>query len=204
MADFDALRLKAALTPACRTAFAKVRANHKGESFYCMGLFTCGSLAYLVPTAMTEEGLDREVRRYQGYPEYAKESVENLRSSLRWSPCDSPLHLEGEEHFEEVNAIMEDIAETLHAIDTDRGWDEFDEFGGRVDTSICEVLKAMDQEGAFGVGQERERIFVTILMGDQDDSILHIGRRLNPLATVRQFEKEWQAWADFWESRSSQ
>jgi hypothetical protein len=196
MADFDELRLKTVLTLACRNAFAGMRRKHAGESFYCMGLFTSGGLAYVYPTAMTEEGLDQVVREYQAKPAYANEQIENLRFSLRWSPCDSPLHLEGEEHFEETNECMADIAHAIHKIDTDQGWDEFESFVGRFHDSICNVLKAIDIEGVFGTGQERERVFVTIMMGDQDDSILHLGKRLNPMATVKNFEKEWRDWGE--------
>lgn len=203
MADYNAPRLKTALTRACRSAFGEVRARHQGEYFYCMGLFTCGSFAYLVPTAMTEEGLNRAVREYQANPRYANEPLQSLRFSLRWSPCDSPLHLEGEEHFAEVNALMREVTEALHGIDIDQGWDEFKGFVSRLQASICEVLKQLDQEGMFGTGQERERVFVTMLMGDQDDSILDIGRGLNPPVTVKQFEKEWLAWGEFWNSKCS-
>jgi hypothetical protein len=193
MANYDMLRLNVALTRACRTTFTQIRERHRGESFYCMGLYTCGSFSYLVPTAMTEEGLDRTVHKYKANPLYANESEDRLRLSLRWTPCDSPLHLEGEEHFTEVNTIMSSIAQTIYAIDIDNGWNEFEDFVNRLETSICEVLKVIDEEGIFGVGQEREGIFVTILMGDQDNSILHIGRRLNPPITIERFEKEWHA-----------
>jgi hypothetical protein len=198
MRDFDAARLKAVLLAACRKAFAEIRERHKAESFYCIGLFTCGSYSYLVPTAMTEEGLDCAVCDYHAKPRYAHEPLERLRFSLRWSPCDSPLHLEGAQYFEEINTQMLDVAEALCEIDIDHGWSEFNEFVVRVRTTIVDVLSIVDREGYFGSRQQREQAFVTMLMEDQDDSILHIGRRLNPPATVARFEKEWQAWKDFW------
>lgn len=192
MASFDADRLKLVLLPTCRRVFSEVRQRHQGESFYCMGLFTCGLFSYLAPTAMTEEGLEIVARRYKAEPYYAEESLESLRHSLRWSPCDSPLHLEGEEHFQEVNDVMEEITWTLRQIDFERGWDEFDEFVGRLHTLLVDVLSTVDGEGVFGVGSEREKLFVSMLMGDQDDSILRIGRRLNPPRTIEQFESEWR------------
>jgi hypothetical protein len=56
----------------------------------------------------------------------------------------------------------------------------------------------MDCEGAFGAGKERENTFVTIMMGDQDDSILSIGRNLNPPTTVKRFERQWMDWKAQW------
>ncbi len=166
-----------------------------------MGLFTAGSLGYLLPTAMTEEGLDRVVSAYQAKSHYANEPRERLRFSLRWSPSDSPLHLEGKEHFNDVAAMMNGISSTIRGIDTDNDWDEFNVFVNQVKAAICDVLKALDHEGVFGVGQSRQRVFVTLLMGDQDDSILRIGRSLNPPSTVTQFVKEWEEWGAFWKSR---
>ncbi len=191
MADFDFQRLRSVLTPACLTAFRELRENHKDESFYCMGLYTCGLRSSLMPTAMTEEGLDQAFRSNRSYSGSAHRSDDHLRASLRWSPCDSPLHLEGEHHFDEVNKLMNDVYATLRTVDTDHGWEEFDDFTKGVDNAICEVLESVDLAGVFGTRQEREKIFVSILMGDQDDSILEFGRRLNPEKTFQQFEKEW-------------
>jgi hypothetical protein len=202
MPDFDAVRLKNLLADACRGAFSYVRKQHDNESFYCMGLLTPGLFGYVVPTAMTEQGLDSVVREYQAKPRYVNEPIDRLRFSLRWSPADSPLHLEGNKYFEEVNTLMPLISKELYEIDTDGGWDEFERFATRIKDAIIEVLAMIEKEGYFGTNQEREQVFVSILRDDQDDSILQIGRRLNPPATVARFEKEWQTWKDFWESKA--
>lgn len=201
MAEFNAHVLREALTRAARAAFSEVRAKHRGEDFYCIGIFTDGLFSYLGPTAMTEQGLDEAVRRYQKMPRYENERPELLRFSLRWSPCDSPLHLEGEKHFQQLDGILGDIAKSLCSIDIDAGWDEFDDYVARVRDVIVEVLVQLDREGAYGSEAEREKIFVTMLMGDQDGSILDIGRRINPPATVRNFETEWRKWNELWKSR---
>lgn len=201
MPNLDATALRLHLPIACRKSFAEIRANHPGESFYCMGLFTCGSYSYLLPTAMTEEGLNLVAQKYRSNPRYADQDLDRLRFDLRWSPCDSPLHLEGSEHFSDVESAMREISETIYSIDIDRGWEEFEEYIRQVTDTICEVLSELDREGVFGAGLIRQKTFVSILMGDQDDSILHIGRRLNPTATFEQFENEWKALCDYWTSR---
>jgi hypothetical protein len=201
MPKYDTTAFRNALTDACRIAFTKLRACHKNEAFYCIGLFTSGEFAYLLPTAMTEQGLNQVARKYQSKPRYASMSLQSLCRSLRWSPCDSPLHLEGEGYFGTVSQFMDEISSILSGIDTGRGWEEFEAVTENVLSAICDVLKGLDREGVFGFGQEREKIFVSVLMGDQDDSILTIGRRLNPDATVRQFEKEWEEWGRYWKSK---
>ena len=125
LAEIDVKLLKSILTPACRLAFAEIRARYDGESYYCMGLLTLGLLGWLAPTAMTEEGLDRVVRRYQALPAFATESAASLRAFLRWNPSDSALREVGLDHFTEVNILMAQISETLAAIDIHHGWGEF-------------------------------------------------------------------------------
>jgi len=198
MPDFDFAQLKAALIMAGRKSFKEILARHSVETFYCVGLFTSGSYAYLLPTAMTEEGLDTAAREYQKKSPYAKESFERVRTLLRWSPCDSPLHLEGKEYFKEVDASMDQFSAALNRIDTGYGWVVFDSFRNSLETAICNVLGDLDREGLFGRGIDRERIFLTVLMGDQDDSILRIGRRLNPHATMKRIKKEWDEWGKLW------
>lgn len=193
MPDIDTNRLKDELVKAGRSAFAEFRSNHSNESFYCMGLFTSGDLVYVVATAMTEQGLDRVFRKYRDNPIFADESDAELLLSLRWNPCDSPLHGEGVAFFESVQPIMNDVRARLDEIDTDLGWDEFNTFTATIDNCLCEALEQLDREGVFGTGTERERVFVTIMMGDQDNTIVDFGRRLNPRSTFERFRREWDA-----------
>jgi hypothetical protein len=202
MPSFDEQLFKTMLARACRSAFSEVRSNHKNETFYCMGLFTSGSFRYFVPTAMTEEGLDQVTRKYKNYPQYATEPTDLLRFRLRWSPCDSPLHLEGERHFDEFNTeMMPSVYSALDDIDTEQGWDEFHTFVSHLENLVCEVLTEVDQEGVFGRGEERDKSFISVLMGDQDESIVSIGRRLNPSKSFERFESEWRDRSLYYKSR---
>ena len=192
MASFDFQPLKDALVPACVQAFREMRANHEGERFYCMALFTSGEFGYISPTAMTEEGLAAVVARYREDPAYSKETREDLQQSLRWSPCDSPLHLEGEEAFAAAQGVVREMSQALRGINTDDDWDEFDAFCDSIRDGLSDVLQEVDRQGVFGVGEEREQVFVAVMMGDQDESILDYGERLNPSATFERFQEQWE------------
>ncbi len=86
--------LKDAFMVDFREAWRQLRAGHANERFYGFGLYTTDTASYLTVTASTEEGLAQVtasyVEKHGGGPELQ-------RTSLRWSPCDSPLHGEGEE-----------------------------------------------------------------------------------------------------------
>lgn len=88
------------------------------EIYSLMLYFTGGSWSYLFPSILTEQGLDRVAE------EYTKHSVlsfEENRSSLRWSPCDSPYH--GTQPFlsmmPQTEQILESLTQRLEEIDVD-------------------------------------------------------------------------------------
>jgi hypothetical protein len=191
MASFDFERLTAALRPACEKTFGELLAKHAMDLPYCVAVFTSGDLGYLLPTMMTESGLASTVEAYRRNPSYRDEGKEALSLALRWNPCDSPLHLIGEEAFRGVQDVVDDVREVLHSIDTDQGRDEFQDFWSQIIDVIAGVLAALDRNGLFGLGAERERLFVAIMMGDQDDSVLEIGRRLNPAKSYARFRADW-------------
>jgi uncharacterized protein DUF4303 len=168
------------LLRATRTAFTQVQVDHTDEQFYGFGLYHEPLWGYIVPTANTQEGLQlraeyyREDRHNLGY---ARRSLSELASLLRWSPCDWKYHLEGQELFEPVNRWLQDRDFMYQHLDDDAALDTFD--GHMVD--ICRrVLTTLDAEGVFGVGNARTRLVLNIMMGDQDGTWLEHAQALNP------------------------
>lgn len=181
--EFDFRAFGAELFSAAKTAFLDIQRIHAGEHFYSFALYTCGELNYVAPTASTEEGLTRVAEQYicKGYNQGRDLTQE--REDLRWSPCDSPLHLEleGETHFEAVNELSMKFGELLHNIPIDDSWDEFETAVGEFIDICIDVLKRLDAEGVFGTGENRNAVTLNVLMGDQsDDERLEYARRLNP------------------------
>lgn len=196
MLDFDFVRLKSILVSASRNAFKDLRNKHNAESIYCMGFFTSSQFISLLPVALTEDGLGLVSQNYLANPDFANESDAKLRLTLRWSPTDSPFLGEGAEYFTNVNVLMLEFSEALRSIDIDSGWSEFNAFINRIEESICEVLMVLDGEFIFGVGHDREKVFVSLLMGEWDNSIYRVGRRLNPPETFGRFAKEFMGIED--------
>ncbi|TDD92588.1 DUF4303 domain-containing protein [Actinomadura darangshiensis] len=179
--SFDELATR--LADSARVAFTQARRLHPGESFYCYALYTDAFAAYILPTCASEEGLCQIAKRYA---EKSGRTVDEHAASLRWGPADSPYHLLGEEHFAGVLGLLES---------RDLPWQHADdavdvEVDGRFDACF-RALAALEQEGFFGHGAERDRVVVNVLQGDQsDESVLENARRLNPPAAVAQLERD--------------
>src|SRR5215831_12652128 len=93
MPTIDREALETTMRDELRAAWATLRGRHPGERFYSFGLYTTDLAESLSVTASTEEGLSEVTQRYVTQTGAAPGAQ---RLALRWSPCDSPLHREGE------------------------------------------------------------------------------------------------------------
>src|SRR5882757_6781012 len=142
--DRDALEIT--MRAELRAAWATLHGRHPGERFYSFGLYTTDLAEYLLVTASTEEGLSEVTQRYVtkngGDPDAQ-------RMALRWSPCDSPLHGEGE-------ALLPETARIRRA-GPDPGADtpEADDANALMFDVAIQALRQLDAAGVFGEGLER-------------------------------------------------
>jgi len=174
--------LRTTLLAEFRSAWESLRAARPDEHFYSFGLYTTELAEYLMVTASTEEGLslatERYVARSGGDPNLT-------RASLRWSPCDSPVHEEGSDLLSKSGAVRA------------AGPDPYDETHESdiavslvLDTAV-DVLRQLDREHAFGSDLARARLVLGIWQGDQsDEDRVGFVQQLNPQSVVRRFAKE--------------
>ena len=182
------------LYAASKSAFTSVQRAHASESFYVFALYTTGDLAYVIPTSSTEEGLTLTAQKYSTIKHYQDFGIDQLREHLRWSPCDSLLHTEGEEYFVEVNNFISNVPLILDAIPTEESWAEFDDFYSKFLGVCINVLQRLDTESVFGEGTKRNSVVLNILMGDQSDSErLKFANLLNPSSVYDHFEQVYHA-----------
>jgi hypothetical protein len=156
-ANYRALRR--AVTEAARQAFQQVMSNPAGESFYAFGLYTSADCEYLVPTANTEEALRR---RASEYAERGHGDFEECVEQLRWNPCDWGYHCHGEKQFDEVQALLNSLP---HA----QG-DAASKRLASLQKTFIDALRDLDKERFFGEGDQRARVVLLLLTGDQDDT----------------------------------
>jgi uncharacterized protein DUF4303/putative pyrroloquinoline-quinone binding quinoprotein/WD40 domain-containing protein len=172
--------LTEAIADAARRAFTQVRAEHPAENFYCFALFASGVVGVIEPTCMGEQAL-REAAQDAVDSAGSGGSLATRLTQLRWSPVDTPYYLHGEEHFAEVQRLL-DARPDPYELDDDAAEAEVH---ARLEACF-DALARLDREGLFGRGTDRDRVLVTVLQGDQSQgSLLRDARRLNP-ATVLQ------------------
>lgn len=177
--------LSAAIAEAAQRAFTQVRAENPAERFYCFALFASGVVGVIEPTCMGEQGLRDEA---QEAVDAGGGSLETNLTELRWSPVDSPYYLHGEEHFAEVQRLL-DARPDPYELDDDEAEAEVQ---ARLEACF-DALAQLDREGFFGRGVERDRVLVTVLRGDQSDrSQLRNARRLNPATVVQRLADDLQ------------
>ena len=208
MPELDSSLLISTLRNELRAAWATIHGAHAPEQLYGFGVYTTDSASTLMATAFSEAGLAASVahavasRRGQG------RDPELQRATLRWSPCDSPLHGEGESLLTESDRLVQELEldgggendDDAEDFDEDLDDDDFleDEDHDPVVEAVfaiaVQVLQEMDRDGLFGRGAERERLVLCIWKGDQSNVERHeFAKLLNPLPVARRFGEEMNA-----------
>ena len=182
MTSIDRTVLRATLLRELRAAWETLRSAHRDEHFYSFGVYTTDVVDYLMVTASTEEGLAAATRIY-----VARDGGDPglQQASLRWSPCDSPLHQEGESLLPESDRIRREGPDPY-----DDSPESDEAIAMAFDVAI-EALQELDAAGVFGAGSERARLVLGIWKGDQsDEERVAFARRLNPKPVAEQFARE--------------
>ena len=233
MPDFDTSPLQSTLRAELRTAWQTIRDAHAADGLYGFGVYTTPSAEYLMVTAFSEKGLDEVVAHYVadfGEGGRAADARRAMlaqggtpddpalwRRTLRWSPCDSPLHEAGSSLLPKSDQLLQELdLEGRWADDDEMDDDEFEEACEAPDPALDEVfrvivqaLQGLDREGLFGSGAERERFVLSVWQGDQSNrSRYDFAKLLNPPEVTQRFGREMndgsQASDQLWNRRGRQ
>jgi len=182
MPTIDREALDTTMRAELRAAWATLRGRHPGERFYSFGLYTTDLAEYLSVTASTEEGLSEVTQRYVTR---TGRDADAQRMTLRWSPCDSPLHSEGE-------SLLAETARLRGAgPDPCEDTPEADDANALIFDVAIQALRQLDAEGVFGQGLERAQLVLGIWKGDQsDEERIEFASLLNPRAVAERFARE--------------
>ena len=207
MSVIDAPLLLSTLRKELRAAWQHISTHHAQDGLYGFGVYTTDEASYLLVTAFSEAGLERVVARHMADDRPGAGDAALYRQSLRWSPCDSPLHELGADLLPEsdrlvqpIDALLVEESRRVLAEDDDDDDDGFEE-DTEADLAIEDVietavqaLQALDREGVFGTGAERERLVLGLWKGDQSNAERHAyAKALNPPAVARRFGEELNA-----------
>jgi Domain of unknown function (DUF4303) len=166
-----------ALTDALRALYERIG----NEQLYVFGLYTNGEGTYVVPTANTEEALERTARRHAAAD---RASLRRYRQILRWSPGDWAYHtVANESAFPVVAAYLE------------TGWTaDYATFTYDPELIYACCLTALQQFQGYGaLPQHRadKPFLLNLFMGDQSDGVrLRWAKQLNSPACCTRFQDE--------------
>jgi hypothetical protein len=178
--SFDFEQFRNLLYEASRAAFLEIQRTHAYETFYFFALNIEPLFGYIFPFSNTEETLSYMAENFLAPGYHPNLSLDEAREIVRWGTDDAPLHHEGTEHFGRVNQFLEPVTGILMGF-PDGPWDEFNAFHNRLVGVCIDVLKRLDSEGTFGVGERRNTRLVNIFVGDlTDEQWLNYASELNP------------------------
>jgi hypothetical protein len=192
MAKVDFALLRREIKEAARHAFEAVQAAHPDETFYAFALYSDDSAMTVCPSANTEEGYERCVKRYQANKSFMDSiashriSWEGCQSDFRWSTAEWAYEYDGHEQFDTVYRMIN--ADDRYDEDDPEG---FVTFKGRVFASMVLALKDLNAEGYFGARKARRGVTLLCSVSDSGCALWleeESARRLNP-STV--FERFW-------------
>jgi hypothetical protein len=159
---------------------------HPKETPYAFALHGLEGTPHLYPYVLTEEGLTQVAKRYvsQGY----HETIDEARKELRYSLEDSPYSTELEDKLPNVDRLMEPIEHTL---------DETEGYAMLAKAAI-EAFIALDKQGTFGKGKQREKLLLMIetIEAEKDWSLPSV-KRLNPRVVVSRYVAQTKVEGDY-------
>jgi hypothetical protein len=175
--------------------FRQILGAHPKDKFYCFAFYTNGEFTFVALTASTCEGLDKVAQDYKKKPPYKAMSIADLRLDLKWSPCDSPLHGAAEADLTALDPLMESVtAELRRRSDLNDDLKSFDQFVAPVRGCFANALKRIDAHEVFGRGEERKKVVVNLLMGDQsDEDRIGFAESVNPAESVKMLKQDLEA-----------
>jgi hypothetical protein len=186
MSNVDFMLVRREIKEAARRAFSGVRSQHPDETFYAFALCSDDSAMTVCPVANTEAAYRRCVARYASY------SPPVDAHYLRWGTVEWAYESAGQEYFDQVQNLI-----NVEGRYEERDPDGFVRFKGRVFASMILGLKDLDEEGAFGVGEERKEITLFCSVSDSGCAVWmedESARRLNPPLVYRAFSEQWSTY----------
>ncbi len=163
---FETLRERVA--GAARQTYQRFLADHPGERIYAFALYTDDGAMSVCAAANTEEA-------------FAAQGVTSKHT--RWSPEEWAYEGVGDD---ELQPSCELLADKVFEVPDE----EFSAFQEKVTRVLVEALQALEAEGLFGRGAERERLVIFAWVSDSAQGKQlrkRSAQQLNPAAALKGF-----------------
>ena len=166
--------LVAALKADLNAAWDLMRSRYPAERVYAFGLYTTEDASYFCPFACGEDGLTQVANVYLRKGRYSH--LEEARVELKWSIADSPYHekLPSDRIQAAMDQRPDPLVEGMPVTAVAR------ETRARLNAAV-DAMKSLDEEGVFGMREQRARVVLLIEAGDRSDEfVLKLAKKLNP------------------------
>lgn len=189
--SYDINSFEKILLEEARNAFCKIIEDCKDEQIYSLAFYNSGdSWTYLFPTVSTIKGLDEISNQYQDNEFYHGKSFEQLKTILKWSPCDSPKHDIYEELLPNTDLQLVEFTDYLDTLYFQRKEKEYFDLQKQLVTHCMSVLRQLESGGVFA-SLNRDSFVLNLLNGDQsEEERLHRAKLLNPPLVYQNFKSE--------------
>jgi hypothetical protein len=177
------MQLTEAIKADLRDAWAWIKETRPEERVYAFGMYTPTETAFsFEPFACGVEGLRQVAEVY-----VSKKIYPNLSESmqaLKWSVADSPY--QGKLPASRTSERLKNRLDPTEAKISDAT--SAQETRARLNAAI-DAIKALDDEGLFGIDHERDGIILLIAAGDcSDDFELKPAKKLNPPRVFKAYQ----------------
>lgn len=167
------------IADAARTAYRALLAAHPGERFYAFALYTDSGAMTVVPSANSEEGLERSRMRLD------RGSDQPAPAWLIWGTAEWAYEAAEADSF---NALSKRLADTVNGPSVSDA--QFGGFFRSLQLDMIEALRLLDREGLFGTGEAREAMTLFVSISDDDGANAlenESATILNPPAVANRF-----------------
>jgi Domain of unknown function (DUF4303) len=206
--DFDEFATR--LLAAARHAFKVVQLHHADEAFYVYALYAAPMHSALFASANTEQGLAEaaaaQLAQDRGRGWYNGLDVAGVGALMRDFAAEWKYHCfsAGIANFDAVGDgygygehWYQQCAHVDKTLPEAEAWEALQAYVARMRDVCCGVLWTLDGEGIFGQGAARERVVLTLLMGDGSaEDKLNWAAKLNSKAVVTRYEQSLEVAAE--------
>ncbi len=153
---------------ASKKAIASLFSSNDHRFYYCC-LITTGEAHSPLLSAWSYEALEEACKSEQCVP-----------AEVKWSYADSPFCFFGEHYFEDLKALFNERP----AVSSSNN-----EYSIRLH-AMESALGKLDSEGIFGLGEERNSIYINVEVMPPDYTNTERAVRLNPQNAIQQWLEE--------------
>ena len=170
------------LTDAIVSILRQFKTDHPSDTMYAFALVASAEGTHICCAIATEQTLDAVAQKYakSGYQAKSGDTIALLRQELRWANPDDGWYYY---MFDNNAPILNELAKAFDS-------NAIEMFDGTTEATCIQALQQLDQDGAFGIGDTRERITVGFTDGEDPEVFVQTAAQLNPTTTFERTRKE--------------